>query len=62
MQGECIKVKGGRSKKVVSPKGIDIKNRFRFYTRYEAFHVRSTSGCNHQVWDFAEIFAIKEIF
>ena len=28
MQGEWTKVKGGRSKKVVSPKGIDVKNRF----------------------------------
>ena len=28
MQGEWTKVKGGRSKKVASPKGIDVKNRF----------------------------------
>ena len=28
MQGEWTKVKEGRSKKVASPKGIDVKNRF----------------------------------
>ena len=27
-QGEGIKIKGGRSKKVESPKGIDVKSRF----------------------------------